>query len=329
MSASDLHDFWAWWLGHKDRLDEAIWAGTFDEQIDEITTALGKVDERLGWELAPGEESRNQLIITAGGDPEVRPLARRLLAAAPDADEAWSYSDMRPPRSLDSGLLIGESELVYGDATFIFKPNTHSMDITIHHPLLASLPASDQVQISFMILDAAIGERATELWIDAVDNSPRPLPNAHHISELPAIVSQLEGHVLEDGDMSWVVLEARGADHPMFARKLARLRSVLNPNFDTHVAVEVPYRGNEHGLPTESAMHDLEKFEKTLDKGMGSDGRLVVVETGGGRRTFHLYVDSTTAALGSIEHAAAEWKHGDANINYESDPGWHAVRHFG
>lgn len=73
MTASDLHDFWAWWLGRKDRLDEAIWAGTFDEQIDEITTALGKVDERLGWELAPGEGSRNHLIITAGGDPEVRP----------------------------------------------------------------------------------------------------------------------------------------------------------------------------------------------------------------------------------------------------------------
>lgn len=329
MTDTPIREFWNWWLSRKDQFNAAMSSGTIIDHVDELTDAVHRVDDRLAWELAPGEISDHQLIVTAEGDPDVRPLARRLVAAAPEADAAWSYSDMRPPRDLGGGLLIGDRELIYGEATFVFQPNPHSMDITIHHPMLAELPAEDQVQVVFLILDAAIGERATELWIDDVDNSPSPLPDANSISELPAIIAQLEDHVLEDGEMSWVLLEASGAQTPMFARKLARTRSVLSPNFDTHVAAVVPFDANDDGLPSEAMTQELGELEDEIISAIGDGGRLVVAETGGGERTLHFYVDSTSAALDEIRRACETWDHGVVDVSYESDPGWAAVRHFG
>src|SRR6187402_1842826 len=101
-------DFWEWWSGGRDRVANAIATGGFDERlIGEISNAVESIHPAMAWELEPGKASQHAFCISPEGNAELRQVALRWLASAPDRDATWEYHASKQASPKLMGLEIG------------------------------------------------------------------------------------------------------------------------------------------------------------------------------------------------------------------------------
>ncbi|GEA87635.1 hypothetical protein [Cellulomonas cellasea] len=192
--------FWAWWLAE----GRAQAAATFDGEDGEAVRRLGPVlaehvhavDPDLSFETGSGRAARHVLTVTAAGNPDLRDVARRWLDAAPAADDAFEYADFRRPVADPSGIAIGLDEhrtVDLASATVVAVVEGGKVHVQVSHPEFAALPDDAQGQITFLLLDALLGEEAVERWVGEVAWAPAhgvpPVP----LLELPALVDGVRG----------------------------------------------------------------------------------------------------------------------------------------
>ncbi|MFS0701587.1 hypothetical protein AB6N24_16570 [Cellulomonas sp. 179-A 4D5 NHS] len=167
--------FWAWWVAE----GRAQAAATFDSEDGEAVRRLGPVlaerinavDPELSFETGAGRTARHVLVVTAAGNPDLRDVARRWLDAAPAADDAFEYADLRRPVADPSGVAIGLDEhrtVDLASATVVTVVEGGKVHVQVSHPEFASLPDDAQGQITFLLLDALLGEEAVERWVGEV-----------------------------------------------------------------------------------------------------------------------------------------------------------------
>jgi hypothetical protein len=75
-------------------------------------------------------------------------------------------------------------------------------------------------------------------------------------------------------------------------------------------------------------MDALRAFEVQLASLLGSDGRMVAVETSAGVRTMHFYTNSGTSATSMLKQAVQAWDDGQVEVSSALDPAWDAVRKY-
>src|SRR6187455_2785646 len=97
----------------------------------------------LDWELAAGEVSKHILVVRSQGDAEGRALARRVVLAAPEAGEMWSYVDTRPPVPEPESVVASVGELTdidFGRVQVSARLTSGRFDVQLHHPAFAEMP---------------------------------------------------------------------------------------------------------------------------------------------------------------------------------------------
>lgn len=196
-AAPAISAFWEWWAASGKAEAAELFAGRGDQdRFDAFGEALGERVRAIG-DLAvatgPGHDSTHCLVLTAGGNPDLRALAAAWLAAAPAPDEDFEYADSRlahpDPASLTLRFEGGELDLA--STTMLAVPEGALVHVQVSHPTFASLGEEDRVQVTFLFLDAVLGERAVEDRIgevQAVEAHPdgaSPVP----LLELPEIVA--------------------------------------------------------------------------------------------------------------------------------------------
>jgi hypothetical protein len=326
--------FWDWWSSEGHGLAEQSIDGRLDPD-DFARTMAARVHAlgALAWELAAGETSEHVLVISPGGDPALRALARRVVLAAPEADETWSYVDSRPPALDPESIVLGASgtpDVDFGRISVAARMNDGRFDVLVHHPTFADLPEETRAQITFLALDAAVGEIDTELWLGEVEPVEFPPLDGFGLTALRAVVQDLKRQRLDpDGQPRWVVLSGETPEGPLLAMVRSPLHPVTAPHLDTYVAVSVPYHGSsETGLPDDDTIEALRSLEHRLAARLGNEGQVVAHLSVAGRRTFHLYVDSTSDLLPTIKQVARSWDQGTPSVHDMHDPAWQAVVHL-
>jgi len=111
--------FWDWWSASGKAEAAELFAGRGDqERFDAFGEALGsrvRAIADLAVATGPGHDAKHCLVLTAGGDPDLRDVAARWLAAAPPVDEDFEYADHRQahpdPTSLTLRFDGGELDL--------------------------------------------------------------------------------------------------------------------------------------------------------------------------------------------------------------------------
>jgi hypothetical protein len=333
-STTAVPEFWQWWatLGAA-ACAAALAAGRTADVVSPLGAAVTRLHRELSWELAPGTTSEHVLVVTAAGDPRLRALARRWLRAAPPADAVWEYADTRPAeRDLTWALQVEGAEVDAAGAVLAchLDEERACVDVVLHHPRYAALPADLRDQVTFLLLDHALGEQAVETWIGAVSSSAQRPDGA--LTDLAGLAATLEvlAERHRDGAGSWTLLEAElPSGQVLLAAAQVPLRAAVAPHLDQHVRVELPYAGRTgSALPAEESLAALRAVEDHVVAGLRGDGRLVAHETSGGLRTLHMYVDSTTGAAGRVRAVAEAWPEGRARTSVTADPGWSAVAHL-
>ena len=331
-SVSAIADFWTWWSSSRTRVRETIDAGGAETLADELNGLVTAIHPDLQWEFARGSRSRHALVVSPGGNPRVRVAAARWYAEAPAPDEDWEYHRCRQadPEALSATIGIGGERLDLGELRFGWTVNTdrHSIDVTSYHPGFADLPDAVRGQITFLALDWLLGEDAVEIWIGAVAWTDTPEPDLRPPAGLTAEVRDLAA--TQTGEPVWALATGRDpSGAPVVATLQVPLRSARWPQYDTHVAVVLPYRvANEGGLPVDASLKALRDFEDRLTARLDVHGELVAHESSGGRRTLHYYVDGAGDAVRTVRDSVAEWREGRGAVNHTYDPEFAGVAHL-
>ncbi len=327
--ADAIADFWRWWGTVRDDVAVAISSGGVDSFTPGFSSHVDAINDSLQWELTKGESSAHALVVTSAGDPALRATAARWLAAAPPADETWSYQSMRKadPSVFESTMVINDQkvELAHIRYAITVHQESHQVDVECYHPAFAHLPEEVQSQITFLTLDWTLGEDGVEIWIGSIGWSAAEPFNPKTPEDLRNAVAAVST------DDSWVILQGQKRDGTtILATAASPLRSARWPRFDLHMPIVLPYRVfNEGQLPIAESLEALRAFEDRLADAIGANGTLVAHETSGRVRTLHFYVDSQTNARAEIESHLAQWSEGRATTKPQLDPGLENVRHLG
>ncbi|MEV4133596.1 DUF695 domain-containing protein [Dactylosporangium sp. NPDC049742] len=323
-------EFWAWWPTIRQAVIDAISTGEFEPLTPQISKRVAAIHKDLTWEFSKGTTATHALVVSPGGNPELRAVVARWGALAPAADPEWEFHTARQPDhdTLTATIEIAGARLDLALLRFAFTPDEDSaaIDVVGYHPLFRKLPEPVRGQITFLALDWLLGEEGVELWVGSVGFSADEPDGARDPLELAAAVDDLRERHREP---SWAVFSAVVDGAPLTGMVQRPLRSARWPRFDTHAAVTLPYRAEEAGLPTEDALEELRAFEDgPLEAALGGAGEMVAQETSAGRRILHCYLDGTSAAGEKVKAAAAGWPGGKAKVKLRHDPAFEAVAHL-
>ena len=335
--AQGIDSFWGWWTAAGAAQTAAAIASRAPEgMVDELSRRVNGIHPGLAWELATGRSAQHVLVVSPEGNPDLRGAARRWLRAAPEPDSTWEYADARRavPDLDDIRLSLGKQTVCFGDTVVTARRVGHHFDVVVHHPVFEEIPVEAQLQITYLALDAALGEIDVETWVGEIEPAALAPLDAFPLRHLPRLVADLREELTDaDGSPTWVMLRGSGPDGPVMAVAQVPLAPTAAPELDEHVAVAASYHhGTGEGLPGDDALMALRDLEDRLAGVLAGRGRLVAHESTGGRRTLHFYVDSATGATRELLEAARGWRHEDlagvVETASESDPGWSAVRHL-
>ncbi|MDR7309916.1 hypothetical protein J2S40_000974 [Nocardioides luteus] len=298
-----------------------------------LARRIDAIQAGLSWEIGPGPLGGRLLVVSAGGNPDHRALARRWLLSAPEPDgiSPWEFSDQRPPVDDPVGAELsppGRATIRLADVLVGARQRGARLDVTVFHPELCGLDEDTRLRIAFHALDTTLGESDTELWIGEVEATTTPPRDGFGLGDLAIAVTNLrKEYVDDDGNPAWVLLHADSPQGPVVASAIVPLHPVIAPNLTHHVGMLVPYVGfAERGLPSSDALCELRRLEDRLTSTLGADGRVVAHETTNGVRLLHAYIDPTTSAPQRVEEALCGWAHGDVITRVDTDPAWEAVR---
>jgi hypothetical protein len=329
---SDFTSFWDWWSAEgraqAERSFDRPLEDTFRDAMDTHVHEVGA----LSWELTDDDPSGHVLVLRAGEDPTLRPLARRLVLAAPD-DPGWTYTDFRPPAPEPESVLIGVAQ---GPAVDLARVQVSArmevgrFDVQVHHPAFAELIEDDRRLVTSLAIEAALGEVDAQLWLGEVQPVEFDPIDGFGLSALRSVVHDLKRQRLDpNGEPRWVILRGETADGLLLAMVRSPLDPVTAPHLDTYVSLTLPYGERvAGGQPSDTSLEALRAFEHRLAARLGNDGQVVAHLSTDGIRTFHLYVDSTTGALGTVKDVARSWDEGPTSVHDMLDPSWHAVAHL-
>jgi hypothetical protein len=179
---------WVKWFRRKDPVEpepvdpraraERFWCG-WQEALPEVAAALGdrepnrvenqlcqlvaELHPRLHFALERGQRSIYALVISGQEDPELRPFTDAWKAAAPPEDPIWEYHDSVPPVPDPTQVTvnIGEHRIPLAEVRVVAQVDEAAgvVDVAVHHPALASLEPAARKAMTFLPLDATLGER--------------------------------------------------------------------------------------------------------------------------------------------------------------------------
>lgn len=325
-----IQDFWTWWS--EGGSGQVAMAHGESETADVLAAHVRAIDEGLAWELAPGSEAAHLLVVTADGDPELRAVARRWLAAAPPSDLVWSYADSRQPAASIDGrrIRLDGHEFDLGSVAVGVRRSGSRLDVTVYHPDMEQVPDDKRITLCFLALDTALGEELTETWIGELAPSTVEPLDGFGLAGLRAVVRDLrEEFTGEDGEPQWISLQGSGPRGPVVAGAQVPLAAAWAPQLDLHIVVVVPYRDrDDDGLPGEGATGELERLRRHISDRLEGQGRVVAYECSGGLCLVHVYADGSTPAADQLKAAVRGWPDGGVKVNEEADPGWASVAHL-
>lgn len=267
------------------------------------------------------------LVLSAGPDDDARVLAERWKRAAPE-EPAWCFLAARPADhvQLSKPLTWDGNELDLAHVTVSLRADQQLgvIEAGVYHPDFMFLPEEVQTGVAEHVVLLALGEDDYVRWISSVapltEKPLDPLPP----TSLPSVVQQLAG-VLGSG--GWVTLQGRiplrgtvqiGVRHPLHRRDF--------PALTLYVSVSVAYAdADQEKQPAEPSATALDEFTAGLRDLLGDNGALFAMQTAGGQRQFHFYLDPDSGVLPELEAAVRAWPEGRTQLTSALDPQWTTI----
>ena len=189
--------FWRRWQELLPELSAALGEGDLQRMDHQLSEAVAIVHPELTFSVERGTEAVYALVISSRADPELRARTDAWMAEAPPADSMWEYHDAVPAVPDPTQVTINLREQKYALAEVRLAPQVDEaeglVDVAVYHPGFRGLDEAAKNALTFLPLDAALGERlaADRLGrVETADDEPR---GSIGLLEFRDLVRRLDG----------------------------------------------------------------------------------------------------------------------------------------
>jgi hypothetical protein len=190
--------FWEWFAEVADRYHQTIDEGDCEQLTGEISEFMQQVMPRLSWAFGPGSGEGHSFTLSGEGQLPKQLLSEYWLSRAPDIP-GWTFyaSRQRTPIAALKEIAIELDEQEQVDVeSFVLKTSvdeeSQAIDIVAWHPALQNVPAEHHLNILFLLLDEALGEFGTQMWLGDIKVAPvTPDEKTKRLHELPKFIDQV------------------------------------------------------------------------------------------------------------------------------------------
>lgn len=191
-------------------LAERFWCGWY-EMLPEVSAALGdrepqrvenqlcdlvaELHPELHFSLDRGRRAIYALVLSGQEDPRLRPYTDAWRAAAPAEDAIWEYHDSVPPVP-DPTLVtvdLGAHRVPLADVRVVAQVDGDVVDVAVYHPEMAALEPAARDAMTYLPLDAALGERLAARRLRRVETATTEPADTIGLLELRTLVRELDG----------------------------------------------------------------------------------------------------------------------------------------
>ncbi len=194
-------EFWRYWQDVLPDLSAALGEGNLRAAESLLCDAVARVHPELEFSIDRGRRAIYALVVSGREDPKLRPYTDAWKAAAPPDDAIWEYHDSVPPVPDPAGVAVnlGGHRLELADVRVVAQVDEAEgvVDVAVHHPAFAELEESERTAMTFLPLEATLGERMAGERLRRVETAVAPPQSTISLGELRDLVLGLTGSVGE------------------------------------------------------------------------------------------------------------------------------------
>lgn len=182
--------FWTSWHSHLPTIAAALGDGEPQRVEPLLCELVAALHPDLHFALERGERAIYAFVVSGQEDPALRPVTDAWKAAAPPDDAIWEFHDSVPPVP-DPTLVtvnLGEHRVALADVRVHARVDGDTVDVAVHHPLLAELSAELRQAMTFLPIDATLGERLAAERIGRVETAEREPDDSVGLLEFRSLV---------------------------------------------------------------------------------------------------------------------------------------------
>jgi hypothetical protein len=190
-------------------LAERFWCGWY-EMLPEVAAALGdrepqRVENQLcdlvadlhpdlHFSLERGQKAIYAFVLSGQEDPRLRPYTDAWRAAAPADDAIWEYHDSVPPVPDPTQVTVnlGAHRIPLADVRVVAQVDGDVVDVAVYHPEMAALEPAARDAMTYLPLDAALGERRAAERLRRVETATTEPEDTIGLLEFRTLVAGLE-----------------------------------------------------------------------------------------------------------------------------------------
>ncbi|MBV9843978.1 MAG: hypothetical protein JOZ47_02735 [Kutzneria sp.] len=187
--------FWRHWNELLPRINSALGddaPARIEYVLREEVTAI---HPDLHFSVERGQRALYALVVTGQERAELRPYTDAWRDAAPHEDVIWEYHDSVPPvpDPTEVTIHIGEHQIRLADVRVVVQVDRGAgvVDVVVHHPELSALTEEARAAMTFLPLDATLGERLAAERLRRVEATLHAPEQAITLLELRALVRSL------------------------------------------------------------------------------------------------------------------------------------------
>jgi len=187
--------FWERWYELLPEISAALGDREPQRFEHDLSRAVARVHPDLHFSVERGQRSIYALVVTGQEDPKLRPYTDAWRAAAPADDAIWEYHDSVPPvpDPAEVTVNLGAHQIALADVRVAVQVDEAEavVDVAVHHPAFPELDEQTRTTLTFLPLDATLGERLAGERLRRVETAEAEPADAITLLELRELVRGL------------------------------------------------------------------------------------------------------------------------------------------
>ena len=187
--------FWTRWSEQLPTISAALGDREPSRVEHDLCELVAELHPDLHFALDRGQRAVYALVVSGQEDPDLRPYTDAWKAGAPDDDLIWEYHDSVPPVPDPHEVTVNLAghAIRLADVLVVAQVDEaeHVVDVAVYHPELADLDQPSQQALTFLPLDATLGERLAGERLRRVETALDKPANAISLIDLRDLVGHL------------------------------------------------------------------------------------------------------------------------------------------
>jgi hypothetical protein len=193
--------FWRGWVELLPEVSSALGDREPQRVENQLCDLVAALHPELHFSLERGQRAIYALVVSGQEDPRLRPYTDAWRAAAPPEDAIWEYHDSVPPVPDPTQVTVnlGAHRISLAEVRVVAQVDGEVVDVAVYHPEMAALDPAARDAMTYLPLDAALGERLAAEHLRRVETASTEPADTIGLLELRTLVQELAGKPEESG----------------------------------------------------------------------------------------------------------------------------------